>query len=267
MEDRSTIKLEIKSTQNSLIKKGKEKDAGDEFKLKALAITEDCIKLMEEKTLDKPVQQTILQNLYSKLGKLKPIPEFQNDIKLLQTEGPKLTSYKGYKILDTDNPNDLLLLGTEVDGSCTRVYGDANLCKGLLAYLLDGKNRALVIVGPGNEIVARSLLRLLLDEETGQAVLFQEQIYPANTPDDLRQALQDMAIRRATALNVNLVASESSDGEDMYPNPLVSKGSRAPYEYVDAIGGVHEEGQFTIPANHNPVIYTPPTPSLSLEVH
>ena len=248
------------------IKIGEEKITGEESKLNALAITEACIKLIEEKTLDEQSQQEILNDINTILGELIPIPEFQNDIRALQTKALKLTSYKGYEILDTDHPNDLLLLGTEVAGSCQRVDGSADLNKGLLAYLLDGKHRAIVIVSPSGEIVARSLLRLLLDEKTGQAILFQEVVYPKNTTTDLRKALQDMAIKRAEILNVPLVASESTQGKkDNYPNALISKGGPAPFEYVDAVAGNQPNCRYTIPASY-PEIYTP-TLGPSLTAH
>ena len=71
--------------------------------------------------------------------------EFQNDIRhaLATYEGmlSKVSStFNGWRIMDTDDPCDLLLSWTEVTGSCQRVGGEAPLNKGLLGYLLNDEN-------------------------------------------------------------------------------------------------------------------------------
>jgi hypothetical protein len=45
---------------------------------------------------------------------------------------------EGWRLIDTDDPNTMLLLGTEVDGSCLHVNGIPSTTQCLLAYLLDG---------------------------------------------------------------------------------------------------------------------------------
>lgn len=61
-----------------------------------------------------------------------------------QHETRLVSQYDGWTICDTDNPCDLILIGTEVP-SCQHIDKDPSYSKCLLAYLIDGKNRALVV--------------------------------------------------------------------------------------------------------------------------
>ena len=58
--------------------------------------------------------------------------------------GVQSAKHLDYIIQDTDQWEDLLLIGTEVSGSCQRISGDASVNKCLVGYLADGKNRAIV---------------------------------------------------------------------------------------------------------------------------
>ncbi len=78
-------------------------------------------------------------------------------------------------MIDTDDPNHFLLMGTEVLNSCQNVNGSASLNVGVLGYALDGKHRLALVCDPSGKIVARSVLRLLIDAN-GQPVLFQERV-------------------------------------------------------------------------------------------
>ena len=69
---------------------------------------------------------------------------------------------EGYKVIDTDDPNHFLLMGTEVLNSCQDVKGSASLNVGVLGYALDGKHRLVLVCDPEGKILARSVLRLLL---------------------------------------------------------------------------------------------------------
>ena len=106
--------------------------------------------------------------------------EFANDVKgliknLKQELGSKGKVKEGLKVLFTDDPIDLLLCGTDVSGSCQRLDGESEKNKGLLGYLVDGKNRLLAIKEE-DKIIARCILRLLWDGE--QSVIYRERFYP-----------------------------------------------------------------------------------------
>ena len=104
-----------------------------------------------------------------KLGILKELKcegEFQNDLKGLSETLEKLNKvshYLGWKIVDSDDPCDLFLAGTEVEGSCQRINGEPRHNKCLLAYVLDGKNRIFAIKDETGRLKARAMMRLLWD--------------------------------------------------------------------------------------------------------
>lgn len=179
---------------------------------------------------------------------------------------PKMeTNYDNYIIADTDEWEDMELSGTEVTGSCQRIGGVVHYNKCLLAYMLDGKNRAIVIKDPKTgkidpktgqidpktcKIVARRIMRLLWDAENSQPVIFQEHLYDNNVPPRAKQAIDIMFALRAKEMNLPLVRSATAEStassSTSYPNNLRSLSSPAPFEYVDAAGIRITNGDFTI---------------------
>ncbi|KQV81213.1 hypothetical protein ASC87_09800 [Rhizobacter sp. Root1221] len=151
---------------------------------------------------------------------------------------------------DTDRADDLLLCGTEVAGSCQTVNDKIDNNKALMGYVLDGKYRMLALQGDDGTTHARRMMRLLVDEHTGQPVLFIEKLY-ANAgideygPED--QALIEMARSKATAMGCPIVCS---DDEGMagaaYPGPVISLGNPAPFEFVDADDVGLVEGRYKL---------------------
>lgn len=171
--------------------------------------------------------------------------EFAKDVKGLKESfeeelKSKGKTKEGLKVLFTDNPIDLLLCGTDVSGSCQRLGGNAYLNCGLLGYLIDGKNRLLAIK-EGNKIIARCILSILWDGK--QPVIYRERFYPDNTPENYKTALNALAKKVATKLNVPLT---SNDPGVPYGKRLEALGGAAPYEYSDGGGGVKKNGQYTI---------------------
>lgn len=180
----------------------------------------------------------------------------------LQTEGKEKsaqenTKYDQYTVEDTDDWQDMLLSGTEVAGSCQRIGGDPYHNKCLGAYMRDGKNRAIIIRDPvSKKIVARCIMRLLLDKNTKKPVLFQERLYHnPGIPQRVLDAINLMFVKRADKLKIPLFKSmEEKDtaksGQTVKHGDLESLNSSAPYEYVDAGGIGVTEGtkSFTIQA-------------------
>jgi hypothetical protein len=175
--------------------------------------------------------------------------QFYQDLQgLLTNLQPQQSTWKDYQqyiVVDSDDPCDLLLSGTEVEGSCQRVNGDPDKNKCLLAYLIDGKNR-LVAIKDGNGIIkARSILRLLWDEQNQEPVLFMERIYPSILSQTLENALIQFAKIRASELNLKLTSKEVGN-EMPYAPVLHSLGGKAHYEYVDAGSGINTGSKWAI---------------------
>ena len=159
-----------------------------------------------------------------------------------------LTREKEVIVMDTENPIDLLLSGSEVIGSCQKIDGDPNLNKGLLGYLLDGKNRLIVVKDDSEgKILGRALLKLLWDGE--KPVLFLERIYlNQKTSSFYSQAIIEMALRKAKSLGLDLVTLNTGSIE--YEKPLQALGGPASFEYSDATDGVFSEGRFPVPFSY-----------------
>jgi len=135
---------------------------------------------------------------------------------------------------------DLFLCGTEVAGSCQRIDGNVNLNKCLLAYCLDGKISMIAIKNKEGKIVARAILKLLWDDQTGKPALFLERCYPDACSSSRKEGIKEMAIAFAKELDCSLFTEGTTDVA------LTSFGSSCPYEYEDGAHGVQQQGKFTI---------------------
>ncbi len=170
---------------------------------------------------------------------LDPLTEFANDVKGMLA--PKKT-YLNLKVVFTDDPIDLLLCGSDVNSSCQRLEGDPSLNKGLLGYLMDGKNRLLAIKDEKGKIVSRCILRLLWDGE--RPVLFRERMYSNDDDSRYLSAMNQIAKELAKDLNIPLT---SLDEGTRYGKPLHALGGPAPYEYCDsAARGMQNDGRYII---------------------
>jgi ankyrin repeat protein len=168
--------------------------------------------------------------------------EFSNDLKGLLTThlaSPKKTS--AYTVCDTDDPQDIILMGQEIQASCQRLNGDARLNCGLLGPLLDGKYRIIAVKDTEGRLVARCLLKLLWDKELKRPVLFQERLYVNGHCNGHAEALNKMCLLKAQEMNITLLNKEYFSRGGTYPNAVSSIGGRSCFEYVDALGGVRSQ--------------------------
>lgn len=145
----------------------------------------------------------------------------------------------------SDDFQDLFLCGTEVIGSCQRVDANAYLNKCLMGYVVDGKNQIVTIYNATTQkMVARSILRLLIDKETGEPALFLEKPYGEFTASQ-KKSLEGLAIEKAKELGCALFTGDYKSTESS--KTLSSLGSPAAYEYSDAsLEHVAIEGKFEI---------------------
>lgn len=166
-----------------------------------------------------------------------------------------------FTVVDTDDWEDLLLCGTEVLGSCQHIDRDPYFNKCLLGYVTDGKIRMIAVKDATGKIVARRILRLLVDSEN-KPVLYQERLYSnLGVPEEAIRALDAMTIQKAKAMEITLVTtkgleeaervSEEESKEEVatgYPFTIMSKYSPAPFEYVDAGGKGITDGSYELPS-------------------
>jgi hypothetical protein len=144
-----------------------------------------------------------------------------------------------FDIFDSDDAQDLFLLGSET-GGCQTVYGSPDLNKSAMAYVSDAKNRAIVVKDKsGKKSIARAVLRLLWDEQAKKPALFLERTY-ASYPDP-RFEIEIRNYAKKIGQKLQLPLYEAGKEEAV----LQSFGCHAPFEYSDA-GGGSNEGSFTI---------------------
>jgi hypothetical protein len=178
--------------------------------------------------------------------------QFHHDLKDMVAKLETPASSVPFTIEDTDAWEDLLLMGTEVDGSCQNINRDPANNKCLLASFLDGKIRLMVAREKGSgKIIGRVIYRIHVDENNKRA-LFVEALYIRNGVNEtlIRQDIIEGCRQKAQSMGIALTASAkdySYLNATKYPNALKSLGGPAPYEYVDALRGKQKDGIYSIP--------------------
>lgn len=152
-------------------------------------------------------------------------------------KGEETVLPNGWKCIDTDAWDDLLLCGEEVSTlSCLKLSGGSRVnC--IFGMLFDPKIRLIAIKDQKGEIVARAIIRLLCDKKTGEPV-FQFDFVQEKAGQDkkmLEEEILKMAAKRAQALKVPFVRLWYDNKSKKHPDfDLVSHGTTAPYEQVQA---------------------------------
>ncbi len=227
------------------------KKLGDELRItkkgshksNKLLFQRHCIRFLNDK-LNSSEQRTELKKMEAFLRESdEGGRDFFADIEwMIQRLEKNIDDFDGWTIVDSDDPQDLFLCGTEVLGSCQRISGEVRQNQCLLGYVLDGKNRIIALKNREGKIVSRAILRILWDSKNKKSVLFMESIYPPEVDFRYQQAIIELAKERATALGLTLLSLEKGE---KYDGILESLSCRAPYEYCDAIRGI-TNGLFTI---------------------
>jgi hypothetical protein len=169
--------------------------------------------------------------------------EFQNDLNGMI---PKKV-FGEYTISESDDACDLLLIGTEIEGSCQRVNGTPGLNKCLASYLMNGEIRP-IVVKKGGKLIARSLMRLMWDEKNKTAVILQERYYSNVNDSSVENAINEWAKNKAKSMGIPLVSNEIGKGVP-YVGTVEAKKGFAPFVYSDASGGILS-GPFSIEGCH-----------------
>lgn len=175
-----------------------------------------------------------LNNLKSRLPKKV---EFYTDVNHSLTLLRKSNTHSATlsQVIDSDDPNHFLLMGTEVLNSCMNVNSSSGHNKCILSYALDGKHRLGLVCDTQGKILARSVFRLLIDSN-GKPVLFQERVYTADAALNYSQLLRKLAVKKAADMGIPLVFKEYTHADSVVPYPcnIQAKDLLIPFEYVDA---------------------------------
>lgn len=160
----------------------------------------------------------------------------------------KAAAIHQFEVSLSDHYLDLLLVGTDVQGSCQRVYNSAlNHC--LLGYILDGKDFPIVVKKPGSQkIEARRLLRVELEAELSddhgprftRPALFLERLYSNHSSSAIDVAIVEKAIEAAKHLGMPLYVKGKKPLDASLG--LVALGGIARFSYSDACSGIVSGG-------------------------
>lgn len=212
-------------------------------RIKTLELQKSIMSLVKAKDLSRDEQLSALKNIKTMLASVDKFSKLTESIDgLIKSFDVKTVPKQkmAMTIVDTDDPWDLFLCGTEVEGSCQHVSGGSKN-EGLLAYLLDGKHRLIAIKDETGKIVGRRILRILLDGKSKEPVLMVERTYPQNLSAELQKELDLFVKQRAKDLSLALYEEGTKDVVK-----LESQSCKTQHEYVDSAGGMVPNGVYTI---------------------
>lgn len=178
--------------------------------------------------------------------------EFMNDIGVFLDERVAEGKWRG---VETTDPVDILLCGTEILGSCQRIDGAVQLNQGLEGYLKNGRTRMVAVknieVGVNR---SRMMIKLFIDPIKNSPVMLLERAYPETISDEDKKVLITLAIRKAERRGITVVEKKGQGKK--YPNPIISYPCRGVSDYSDAAGGVMKRGITTLSEDLT-IVYEP----------
>lgn len=217
--------------------------------------------------LESNTEKNLLKCIDTVSKYLTNLPQIKADLEYLlknleeQNKTKTSSDLKELYIIDTDDGKDLLRCGTDVVGSCQKIHGgDPGYNKCLLGYIMDGNIRMLAVKNDKGRIIARKIFRLLRNQSNREPVLLLERLYVnPGTPQEAIQALDEMALQRARALNLPLLSDKRDKDLKPYSDSVESIGSPAPFVYVDTASLGVTKGKYTIRSTSLSVIWEPKT--------
>lgn len=157
---------------------------------------------------------------------------------------------------DTIDLKTTLKVGDEPVGTCQN-YATGQYRECLLGYT--DPNTKIIAVRHGGSTIARSVMRLLEDEQ-GNPALHVETIYSQNASSLIPEKIFNLALSKAEKMGVPVFVSESSQGagggavkaaavngitQTLSKTELAARGVRAPFVYVDSAYG-RQDGAYKI---------------------
>ena len=131
----------------------------------------------------------------------------------------------------TEDPWDLFISGLEVK-TCQSPENNRSQNLGLMGYVMDGRNAMIVKKSKKGNILSRSLIRMVFDENDHPA-LFLEMAYPEKS----NLLFIDAAREIATEMELPLYHRVDSEEDEADEELTLLKG-RAPFEYFDPLGSL-----------------------------
>lgn len=209
-----------------------------------------------------------LSKVFQLLSKslIKNHPEFAQDLSRMQQTlmkgreemfGGKTVSRSQLSLTDKVDFETYLHIGEKPVPSCQNYASTGFFNSGLLAFLTDPNIRIIQMRDENGEIIARSALRLLSDDQ-GQPHIFMERVYSTNAHEKIKEAMAGIALKKAESMGARLFTREvdidlkkSEEEYHLETQPistirLHSYGTRSSEVYTDAGGGIKIGGKFFI---------------------
>ncbi|WP_257282389.1 hypothetical protein [Endozoicomonas sp. ISHI1] len=139
----------------------------------------------------------------------------------------------------TEDPWDLFISGLEVR-TCLTPDGAQDYSRGLMSYVMDGRNAMIVRKNAKGDILSRSVIRMVLDQDDRPA-LFLEKAYPDKSDLLFIDAAREIADEMELPLYHRADPKKGETGEAV----KILQG-RAPFDYFDAFMVTKERQEFTI---------------------
>lgn len=244
------IRTTVRPLETRLSRQGKRKERDEALEkqlttqIAELRFQQFLAKLCEGQTRK---QKTVaLEKVREHAKKLENLGQFQADIEgAIRVLGRSATNPTGQlQVFLSDDYWDLFRIGSDVQGSCQNVNSSFGANRCLLGYVLDGKTIPIVVKEPNNaRIMARRLLRVEIDTQSGRPALFLERLYSNSQQKAVDEAIIAMAKQVADHLQMPLY-SISVPGTPS-ETTLKSEGSAATWVYTDA-GSGGQNGHYSI---------------------
>jgi hypothetical protein len=197
-----------------------------------------CIAFLEAPTLD------ALHGLKASLAALDPKSELNQALAVMEADmlgvdrnhDPATLSF-----VFTDDHQQFMRMGSDMDGSCQRIDGNPKLNQGVVGTIHDGNSRLCLIEGEDGVIIGRTILRRVSIDEQYKDCLLMEPIYPPLLSEELSTALTHWTTLCAIDLGLDMAVLTKDKSLPDCTDTLVSGPLRYAL-YSDGAGGIVESG-------------------------
>ena len=175
------------------------------------------------------------------------------------------------QVIDTADPRVTLEIGSRPVGSCQN-YRTGVMNEALIGYF-DPNTKIILVLNERGNPIARSVFRILdssegptstslgMEASSAGAVLHVETVYSVDASDGVVKSVLSHAISKGQSMGLPIMISLASQDDEGHMAPardvegiqrelsnmsLRSRGSRAPFVYVDSVGGMKKGGDYKI---------------------
>ena len=142
-----------------------------------------------------------------------------------------------FEVEDTIDPKVTLEIGETPQRTCQH-YESGGYNEGLIGYY-DPEVKIIIVRNENGGIIGRSIMRLMQDE-SGDAILFIETIYASVSSPTVRTMIEEHASKKAAEMDIELISNLPEFGNHLSDKPrtMIVRKLKMPAIYSDTAGGV-----------------------------